>query len=134
MRPDASKKLRAAAPKQGPNPVIIGAVIAAVVIVGVVVAIVIGSNSKSSGAPGGSAQPKGDACADALRLGRAPRSAAGLAVASDHDGHHHPHDHDGRDDRTDDDRVGSLLGRGCLELLRGVWTHLGDLSFYPNKR
>jgi protein-disulfide isomerase len=65
MRPDASKKLKAAAPKQGPNPVIIGAVIAAVVIVGVVVAIVIGSNSKSSGASGGSAQPKGVVAGDA---------------------------------------------------------------------
>lgn len=46
MRPDASKKLAAAAPK-GPNPVVIGAVIAAVMIVGVVAAILIGNSSKS---------------------------------------------------------------------------------------
>ena len=57
MRPDASKKLAAAAPK-GFNPVVIGAVIAAVVIVGVVVAILIGNNSKSVSA-GSSGQPKG---------------------------------------------------------------------------
>ena len=52
MRPDASKKLAAVKPKGGPNPVVIGAVIAAVVIVGVVVAILIGSNSKSPTAVG----------------------------------------------------------------------------------
>ena len=57
MRPDASKKIAAAAPK-GFNPVVIGAVIAAVVIVGVVVAILIGNNSKSVSA-GSSAQPAG---------------------------------------------------------------------------
>ena len=57
MRPDASKKLAAAAPK-GFNPVVIGAVIAAVVIVGVVVAILIGNNSKSVSG-GSSAQPAG---------------------------------------------------------------------------
>ncbi|MHB8275990.1 MAG: DsbA family protein, partial [Dermatophilaceae bacterium] len=58
MRPDASKKLAAAAPKAGPNPVIIGAVIAAVVIVAVVVAIMFGNTGKSDGT-GGSAQPVG---------------------------------------------------------------------------
>jgi len=58
MRPDASKKLAAATPKKGPNPVVIGAVVAAVVIVGVVVAILIGNNSKSVSA-GSSAQPAG---------------------------------------------------------------------------
>ena len=58
MRPDASKKLAAAAPK-GFNPVVVGAVIAAVVIVGVVVAILIGNNSKSVSAAGGSSQPAG---------------------------------------------------------------------------
>src|SRR5665811_2353278 len=63
MRPDASTKLAAAAPK-GFNPVVIGAVIAAVVIVGVVVAILIGNNSKSISAndqvgSGSSGQPKG---------------------------------------------------------------------------
>src|SRR5450756_2120332 len=59
MRPDASKKLKAATPKKGPNPVIIGGVVAAVVIVGVVVAILIGNSGKSGGASGGSAQPAG---------------------------------------------------------------------------
>ncbi|MHB1472746.1 MAG: DsbA family protein [Dermatophilaceae bacterium] len=58
MRPDASKKLAAAAPKAGPNPVIIGAVIAAVVIVAVVVAIMFGNTGKPGGT-GGSAQPVG---------------------------------------------------------------------------
>jgi len=60
MRPDASKKLAAAAPKKGPNPVIIGAVVAAVVIVGVVVAILLGSSGKSgtgTAGAGGSGQP-----------------------------------------------------------------------------
>lgn len=46
MRPDASKKLAAAAPK-GPNRAVVGTVIAAVVIIGVVVAILIGNSSKS---------------------------------------------------------------------------------------
>jgi len=64
MRPDAKKKIAAAAPKKGPNPVIIGAVIAAVVIVAVVVAIVIGSSGKSGGT-GAAAQPSGAVAADA---------------------------------------------------------------------
>jgi protein-disulfide isomerase len=57
MRPDASKKLAAVAPKQGPNAAVIGAVIAAIIIVGVVVAIVIGQSSKTSTGSGGSGQP-----------------------------------------------------------------------------
>ncbi|HZW45723.1 MAG TPA: thioredoxin domain-containing protein [Dermatophilaceae bacterium] len=57
MRPDASKKIAAAAPKKGPNPVIIGAVIAALVIIAVVVAIVMGTSGKSGDNGGGSAQP-----------------------------------------------------------------------------
>ena len=56
MRPDASRKLAAAAPKKGPNPVVIGAVLAVVVVVGVVVAIVIGASSRAGS---GSAQPAG---------------------------------------------------------------------------
>ena len=64
MRPDASKKIAAAAPKKGPNPVIIGAVIAAVVIMAVVVAIVMGTSGKSDGT-GASAQPSGAVAADA---------------------------------------------------------------------
>lgn len=64
MRPDASKKIAKVTPKSGPNPVIIGAIIAAVVIVGVVVAILIGNSSKSVSANdqvggSGSAQPAG---------------------------------------------------------------------------
>lgn len=67
MRPDASKKLKAAdpkgrnkaaAPKRGPNPVVIGAVVAALVVVAVVVAIVIGNSGKSDGGSG-NAQPVG---------------------------------------------------------------------------
>jgi protein-disulfide isomerase len=64
MRPDASKKIAAAAPKKGPNPVIIGAVIAAVLIVAVVVAIVLGNSGKSTGT-GASAQPSGAVATDA---------------------------------------------------------------------
>jgi Protein-disulfide isomerase len=64
MRPDAKKKIAAAAPKKGPNPVIIGAVIAAVVIIAVVVAIVMGTSGKSDGT-GASAQPSGAVAADA---------------------------------------------------------------------
>ena len=62
MRPDASKKLAAAAPKKGPNPAVIGAVVAALVIVGVVVAIVVGNSNKPGSASAGSAgaaQPAG---------------------------------------------------------------------------
>jgi protein-disulfide isomerase len=59
MRPDAKKKIAAAAPKKGPNPVIIGAVVAAVLIVGVVVAILIGNSSKSGTAASGNAVPVG---------------------------------------------------------------------------
>ena len=59
MRPDASKKLAAAAPK-GRNPVVIGGVVAAVMIVAVVVAILIGNNkSGSSTADSGNAVPVG---------------------------------------------------------------------------
>ena len=64
MRPDAKKKIAAAAPKKGPNPVVIGAVIAAVVIIAVVVAIVMGTSGKSDGT-GASAQPSGAVAADA---------------------------------------------------------------------
>lgn len=56
MRPDASKKLAAAAPKTSRNPVIIGAVVAVLVIVAVVVAIVLGSPDKA-GVAASSAQP-----------------------------------------------------------------------------
>ena len=59
MRPDASTKLAALAPRKGPNPVVIGAVIAAVLIVGVVVAILIGNSSKSGTAASGNAVPVG---------------------------------------------------------------------------
>jgi protein-disulfide isomerase len=62
MRPDASKKIAAAAPKKGPNPVIIGAVIAVVVIVAVVVAIVMGTKGNPGG--GGSALPTGALAGD----------------------------------------------------------------------
>ncbi len=58
MRPDASKKLAAAAPKAGRNPVVIGAVVAVLVILAVVVAILMGGNDKPGG-PGGSALPSG---------------------------------------------------------------------------
>jgi len=64
MRPDAKKKLAAAAPKKGPNPVIIGAIIAAVMVLAVVVAIVVGNSGKSSGT-GAAAQPKGVVAGDA---------------------------------------------------------------------
>jgi len=59
MRPDASKKLAAASPKKGPNPVVIGAVVAAVLIVGVVVAILIGNSGKSEVGSTGSVVPAG---------------------------------------------------------------------------
>jgi protein-disulfide isomerase len=62
MRPDASKKIAKVTPKQGPNPVIIGAVVAFVVIVAVVVAIVL---AKPDGGSAGSAQPKGAVASDA---------------------------------------------------------------------
>jgi len=59
MRPDASKKLAAAAPKQGPNVAVIGAVIAAVLIVGVVAFLIWEQSKTSSGSSGsgGSGQP-----------------------------------------------------------------------------
>jgi len=59
MRPDPSQKLKAAAPKQGPNPAVIGGIVAAVLIVGVVVAILIGNSTKAGGndKATGSAQP-----------------------------------------------------------------------------
>jgi protein-disulfide isomerase len=57
MRPDASKKIAKATPKSGPNPVVIGAIIAVVVILAVVVAIVIGSNSKSGPSATASGNP-----------------------------------------------------------------------------
>jgi len=52
MRPDASNKLTKVTPKKGPNPVIIGGVVAAVVIIAVVVAIIMGSGGKSGGTGG----------------------------------------------------------------------------------
>jgi protein-disulfide isomerase len=65
MRPDAKKKIATVTPKKGPNPIIIGAVVAAVLIVAVVVAIVIGTGGKSSTAKGASAQPVGAVASDA---------------------------------------------------------------------
>ncbi len=62
MRPDATKKLAAAGPKKGLNPVVIGAVISVLVIVAVVAAIVIGGGSTPDG--GGSALPKGALTSD----------------------------------------------------------------------
>lgn len=57
MRPDASKKIAKATPKSGPNPVIIGAIIAVVVVLAVVVAIVIGNNGKSGTSTTASGNP-----------------------------------------------------------------------------
>jgi protein-disulfide isomerase len=60
MRPDASKKLAATAPKGKPNKALIGGVIAGLAIAGVVVALVIGNSSTSGeGGPAGSALPAG---------------------------------------------------------------------------
>ncbi len=59
MRPDARKKIAAAAPKKGSNPIVIGAVVAAVLIVAVVAAIVVGTGGTTSGTPGSSAVPAG---------------------------------------------------------------------------
>jgi len=59
-RPDASAKLKAAAPKQGPNRILIGGIVAAVAILGIVLAVILGSSSGgSSGASGSSALPQG---------------------------------------------------------------------------
>jgi protein-disulfide isomerase len=79
MRPDASKKLAAATPKKGPNPVVIGAVVAAVLIVGVVVAILVGSSGKTGTGSNGAADPKGVVAGDAggiLANSTAPKSNA----------------------------------------------------------
>jgi len=65
MRPDASQKLAAATPKKGPNPIVIGAVVAAVLIVGVVVAILVGSGGKTGAGSSGAADPKGVVAGDA---------------------------------------------------------------------
>jgi protein-disulfide isomerase len=59
MRPDAKKKIATVTPKKGPNPVVIGAVVAAVLIVGVVVAILIGTSGKTNTPSAGSADPVG---------------------------------------------------------------------------
>ncbi|MEP7035778.1 MAG: thioredoxin domain-containing protein [Dermatophilaceae bacterium] len=64
MRPDAKKKIATVTPKKGPNPVVIGAVVAAVLIVGVVAAILIGNGTKTSGSPSGTAQPAGAISSD----------------------------------------------------------------------
>ncbi|HEX8972163.1 DsbA family protein [Oryzihumus sp.] len=59
-RPDASAKLKAAAPKQGPNRILIGGVVAAVAILGIVLAVILGSSSGGSGgASSASALPQG---------------------------------------------------------------------------
>ena len=58
-RPDASAKLKAAAPKQGPNRILIGGIVAAVAILGIVLAVILGSSSGSSGTSGSSALPQG---------------------------------------------------------------------------
>ena len=59
MRPDAKKKIATVTPKKGPNPVVIGAVVAAVLIVGVVVAILVGASGKNNTSSAGSADPVG---------------------------------------------------------------------------
>jgi len=60
MRPDASKKLAATAPKGSVNRAIIGAVIAGLAIAGVVIAILIGTSSNAGDTGSGStAQPAG---------------------------------------------------------------------------
>jgi len=61
MRPDASKKIAKVTPKGGPNPVVIGAIVAAVVVVAVVVAILSGNSGKSGSSTGtsGSSAPVG---------------------------------------------------------------------------
>jgi protein-disulfide isomerase len=60
MRPDASKKLAATAPKRRLSKALIGGVIAGLAIAAVVVAVVIGNSDKAAdGSSGGSALPAG---------------------------------------------------------------------------
>ena len=60
MRPDASAKLAATAPKGRPGKAVIGGVVAGVVVLGVVGAILIGNSNKAdNGASAGSALPAG---------------------------------------------------------------------------
>ncbi|HET8599360.1 MAG TPA: thioredoxin domain-containing protein [Segeticoccus sp.] len=55
-RPDASAKLKAARPKEGPSKVIIGAVVVVVIIIAAVVAVIV-NNQSSNGASGGGSLP-----------------------------------------------------------------------------
>jgi protein-disulfide isomerase len=48
-RPDASAKIKAATPRQGPNRILIGGVVAAVAIIGIVIAVILGSGGASGG-------------------------------------------------------------------------------------
>jgi len=59
MRPDAKKKIATVTPKAGPNPVVIGAIVAVLVVVAVVVAIVIGNGTSGSSTAAGSGVPVG---------------------------------------------------------------------------
>ncbi|MGV8846502.1 MAG: DsbA family protein [Propionicimonas sp.] len=59
MRPDASKKLAEARPKSGPNPVLVGVVVAVIVVVGVTIAVLMGNASRTVTGPRTSAQPIG---------------------------------------------------------------------------
>jgi protein-disulfide isomerase len=62
MRPDASKKLAASAPKRSMSKALIGSIIAGIAIAGVVVAVLVGnsnSNKAGDGGPAGSALPAG---------------------------------------------------------------------------
>jgi len=60
MRPDASKKLAASAPKGSMSRAIIGSLVLGVVVAGVVIAILIGNSNKApDGGSGGSALPAG---------------------------------------------------------------------------
>jgi len=85
MRPDASKKIATVTPKGGPNPIVIGAVIAVLVVVAVVVAILVGNNSKSGSDAGasGSSTPAGVVGGDAGGILANPGAAKGKAPTLD---------------------------------------------------
>ena len=76
MRPDAKEKIATAAPKKGPNPVIIGAVVGVVMIVAVVAAIVFGNSGKPAGGRVGSALPSGVVAEGLKRSGQSATVAA----------------------------------------------------------
>ena len=80
-RPDASARIKAAAPKQGPSKIIIGGVVAAVAIIAIVIAVILGAGGSGGTGSGTSASGSSGAALPVGATGQGGGIVANAATA-----------------------------------------------------